>query len=140
MAEPIIVGSVVIPADAIFVRAVRAQGPGGQNVNKVSTKAEMHVDLGRAIGLDEGARERLRALVAGSLDREGKLLVTSQHTRDLQRNIEDARDKVCALIQRALVRPKRRRPTRPSRGAKERRLGEKKHRALAKESRRSHGD
>ena len=61
MSEPIVVGSVEIPADAIFARAVRAAGPGGQNVNKVSTKVELHVDLSRATGLDDFARARLRA-------------------------------------------------------------------------------
>ena len=137
MSEPIVVGSVEIPADAIFARAVRAAGPGGQNVNKVSTKVELHVDLSRATGLDDFARARLRALAANSLDRDGHLLVTSQLTRDRQRNLEDARAKVAALVLVALERPKRRRPTRPSRGAKERRLGEKKHRARIKADRRS---
>lgn len=122
------------------MRAVRAAGPGGQNVNKVSSKVELHVDLGRATGLDDAARGRLRALAAGSLDHDGNLLVTSQRTRDQSRNLEDAREKVCALVRRALERPKRRRPTRPSRSSDERRLGEKRHRARTKAARSSKDD
>lgn len=135
---PIVVRpDVVVPADALSMRAVRASGPGGQNVNKVSSKVELRVDLGRIAGLPADARARLRALTAGSLDAEGLLLVTSQRTRDQRLNLEDARDKVRALVARALVRPRPRRKTRPTRSSVERRLAEKKHRARTKSSRRS---
>ncbi len=137
MADPILISSLVsIPADAVEVRAVRSSGPGGQNVNKVSSKIELRVDLGRIVGLPSDAYERLLVLCRGRLDADGKLLLTSQKTRDQPKNLADARQKVRALVEQALIRPIRRRPTKPSRGAIERRLAEKKHNAQNKQARR----
>jgi len=139
--EPIIVSDhVVVQSWAVTMRAVRAGGPGGQNVNKVASKVELHVDLRGVVGLDEGAGRRLATLAHGSLDAEGRLLVVSQLTRDQHRNIEDARSKVLALIARALVRPTPRRKTRPSRASVQRRLDAKQHRARQKSSRRTRDD
>jgi ribosome-associated protein len=103
------------------MRAARASGPGGQNVNKVASKVELRVALDRVVGLDPSARTRLLALAAGRLDADGRLLVTSQRFRDQPRNLEDAVEKVRALIARALRPPKPRRPTGHARPA-ERRL------------------
>ncbi len=128
MAEPIRISTgVQVPANAITWRAVRSSGPGGQNVNKVASKVELRVDLNAVSGLDDGGRARLEALTASRRDSRGRLLVTSQRTRDQARNLEDAREKVRRLVAQALVVPRTRRRTRPSAGAVRKRLrGERK--------------
>jgi ribosome-associated protein len=140
MAEPLVVRpGVVVPAEAIEMRAVRSSGPGGQNVNKVASKVELRVDLSRATGMDDGARARLRTLAAGRLDADGWMLVTSQKTRDQRMNLEDARGKVRDVIAAALERPRRRRKTKPTRGSVERRIEDKKRRGQVKAIRRDPG-
>lgn len=133
---PIVVGSCTIPDSAVSIRAVRSSGPGGQNVNKVASKVELRVDLGAIVGIHPEALARLRALCSNQLDAEGKLLVVSQLTRDQHRNVEDAREKVRALVRQALVRPVPRRKTKPTRGSVERRIKEKKHHSRNKALRR----
>ena len=136
MPQPIsIAPGVTVPASAIEVSAVRSSGPGGQNVNKVASKIELRVDLARVSGLPLGARARLLALAAGRLDARGFLLVSSQRTRDQHRNLEDAREKVRALLARSLIAPRPRRPTRATAAARERRLGGKRRDATVKAGR-----
>ena len=124
-----------IPEAAVSFRAVRASGPGGQNVNKVASKVELRVDLGGIQGLDAAARGRLAQLTAARIDAEGRLLVTSQRTRDQGRNLEDARDKVRGLVARALVVPRPRRATGPTATSREARLRGKRLLASKKASR-----
>jgi ribosome-associated protein len=126
-----------VPGNAITMRAVRASGPGGQNVNKVSSKIELSVDVGLVEGLDEGALRRLAALAGRALGTGSVLRVTAQESRDRSRNLETAREKVRSLLERALVVPKRRRPTRPRAAKKEERLRGKKHAAALKAARRA---
>jgi ribosome-associated protein len=127
---------VVIPASELSFEAVRASGPGGQNVNKVASKVDLRFDLDATQVLYPETKERLRALFKNALDKDGRLCVTSQKTRDQARNLEDAREKLRDMILQALVRPKKRRPTKPSRGAVERRIGEKKRHGEKKATRR----
>jgi ribosome-associated protein len=133
----VVAPGVVVPAAAIAFRAVRSSGPGGQNVNKVASKVELRVDLAAIAGLDAAARERLLRFAARRVDADGRFVVTSQRFRDQPRNLEDARGKVAELLRRALVRPKRRRPTRASASSREARLRSKKHAALKKAARRA---
>jgi ribosome-associated protein len=138
MAEPIrIARGILIPDAAVAWRAVRSSGPGGQNVNKVASKIDLRVDLAAVTGLSAPARARLEALAASRMDADGKLVVTSQRTRDQLRNLEDARDKVKKLVERALREPRPRRLTQPSRGAVDRRLQRKHERSAVKRARRA---
>ena len=121
-----------VPGAAVTVRAVRASGPGGQNVNKLATKVELRVDLAAVEGLSEAERARLTELARRRLDAEGRLVVTSQATRTQARNLEDARAKVAALIRAALAAPVARRQTAPTAGARRRRLEDKKRRGAVK--------
>src|SRR5262245_4567232 len=136
----VVTEGVRVPAAALTMRAVRASGPGGQNVNKVASKVDLRVDLDAIEGLADPARDRLRALAGRRLDADGRLQVTSQVTRDQTRNLEDAREKVRALVAAALHEPKRRRPSRPTAAARERRIETKKHRGATKRLRGRPGD
>lgn len=127
MSEPLLVRpGLELPAASLSWTAVRASGPGGQNVNKVASKVELRFDPRAAPSLDLRTRERLVRFAGTRIDAEGRVVFVSQATRDQRQNLEDARSKLVELVLRALERDKPRRPTKPSRGAKERRLGEKK--------------
>lgn len=144
MNDPLVVnGSLTIPASDLSWEATRSSGPGGQNVNKVASKIWLRFDLPATLVLDGPTKERLRQLVAaggGQLDAEGRVLIGSQLTRDQARNLEDAREKLRMLILRALIRPTPRRPTKPTRSSRERRLTGKREHAERKQQRKSPKD
>jgi ribosome-associated protein len=141
MSDPLFVSpSLTVPAGELRFTAVRASGPGGQNVNKVASKVELRFDFERSKVLGPETKERLRALAQSRLDAEGAILIVSQLTRDRQRNLEDARQKLAELLVAAGRRPKRRRPTKPSRSAKETRLREKRRQGDRKRDRGSRAD
>jgi ribosome-associated protein len=127
---------ITIPETELHVAFARSGGAGGQNVNKVNSKVELRWSPVTSAALGEDDRAWLISKLRGRLTNAGELLVTSERTRDQAKNRADAQAKLVAIVAAALFRPKKRRATRPTRGSKERRIGEKKHRADIKKSRR----
>jgi ribosome-associated protein len=116
---------------------VRASGPGGQNVNKVSSAVQLRFDLSSSRSLPEEVRERLGRLAGHRLTRDRVIVIIAQRYRTQERNRQDALDRLIALIRRAAVPPTPRRPTKPSAASKERRLEAKARRATTKKRRRA---
>jgi ribosome-associated protein len=133
--EIVVNGTVRVPDRALAIRAVRASGPGGQNVNKVATKIDLRVDLDAIEGISEPALARLKALCRHRLDAEGRLMVSSQTERNQARNLEEALDRVRGLVAAALREPRSRKASRPSKASRERRLETKKRRGALKRER-----
>jgi ribosome-associated protein len=125
-----------IPRTELVYRASRAGGAGGQHVNTSSTRIELLWNVRTSQALDEAQRARVAAKLASRLDGEGWIRVVSSARRSQGQNREAAEERLVALVRAALVVPKRRKPTKPSRGAKEARLAEKKKRGDTKRQRR----
>ena len=129
-----------IPEDELHWSFARSGGPGGQNVNKVSSKVLLRWHPGSSKGLSEEVRARLLEIVRPRLTNEGDLLITSQKSRDQPKNIEDCKEKLAELLRQARQRPKVRKPTKPSRASKVRRVEAKRRQAGRKANRRVRGE
>jgi len=129
-----------IPAGELEIAFSRSGGPGGQNVNKVSSKVDLRWNPTTSMALTHDDRALLLERLRSRLTIDGTLIVTSTLTRDQLKNREDAMSKLTLIVRVALDRPKPRKPTRPSRSAKRRRIADKRHHAEIKRNRRGHDD
>jgi len=137
MLGDLVVGpGVVIPESELEWVAVRSSGPGGQNVNKVSSKIELRFAFERSSALAAPVKARLRAIAATRLDAVGRIRIVSQATRDRPKNLQNARHKLAALVRAALAAPKKRVPSAPTFGSRARRLEQKQRNARKKQARR----
>ena len=125
---------IAISESDIQIKFVRSTGPGGQNVNKVSTAAQLRFDVKNAALPDE-VRHRLMSLAGKKMTDQGELLITASRFRTQERNRQDAFDRLSALIRQSAVPPKIRKPTLPTRASNERRLRSKRHRGKIKQLR-----
>lgn len=132
----VVTQSIRIHADEFQWSYVRAGGPGGQNVNKVSSKAVLRWSVGKSRGLPDDVRARFRAQNHKRISAEGDFILTSQRYRDQDRNRQDCLEKLRGIVAQAAVRPKPRKPTKPTRGSREARLQVKRFRSRTKASRR----
>jgi len=123
---------ITISADHIKIRYIRSRGPGGQNVNKVSTRAQLMFDLKNCDVIPDAARKRLAKSAGRRLTEQGILIMESDRFRHQGRNRQETLNRLAQLIRKALVAPKVRRATKPTASARRRRLADKKHRGKIK--------
>ena len=134
---PHITPTLSIPTDELSCTYVRASGPGGQNVNKVSTAAQLRFDVRNSPSLTEEVKTRIIKLAGNKITQEGVLVIEAKRHRSQEQNRIDAESRLVTLILKALVRPKKRWPTKPSAASQARRVESKKRKGKAKRLRQS---
>jgi ribosome-associated protein len=141
MEDVVVSPRLTIPGDELAIAFSRSGGPGGQNVNKVSSKVELRWNPETSAAISAALRDDERAWLIerlrNRLTSDGTLIVTSSATRDQLKNREDATEKLALIVRTALARPKPRRATKPSRAAKRRRVADKRHHSEIKRNRTS---
>ncbi|MGB5093518.1 MAG: alternative ribosome rescue aminoacyl-tRNA hydrolase ArfB [Parvibaculum sp.] len=128
-------GRLHIDESELDITYIRASGPGGQNVNKVSSAAQLRFDVRQSPSLPDRVKARLEGIAGARLTKEGVIVITANRFRTQDANRKDAIDRLCALIAEAAIQPKSRVPTRPSLGEKRRRLESKVKRGASKKLR-----
>mgnify|MGYP000106046914 CR=1 FL=1 len=126
-----------VPLEEFEFRYDRSSGPGGQNVNKVNSKVTLRWSVVNSTSLPEEVRARLLQKLGGRITKNGEIVVASQRYRDQPRNQEDCLEKVRKMLEQVATAPKRRKPTKPTRGSRERRLKDKRVRSDTKRGRRN---
>ena len=140
MPDIVVTPRITIPGDELAFAFTRSGGPGGQNVNKVASKVELRWNPTTSAVLSADERAWLLERLKSRLTSDGTLIVTSTATRDQLKNRDDATSKLALIVRAALDRPKPRKPTKVSKGAKRRRVADKRHHAEIKRNRSSTGD
>ena len=140
MQDIVVTPRVTIPGDELAIAFARSGGAGGQNVNKVSSKVELRWNPTTSLALGDDDRAWLLQRLRSRLTSDGTLIVTSTATRDQGKNRDDATSKLALIVRTALARPRPRKATKPSRGAKRRRLADKRHHAEIKRNRSGRDD
>jgi ribosome-associated protein len=130
-----ITSTISIPDEDLRFTFSRSSGPGGQNVNKVNSKATLHFAVRTSPSIPDGIRERFLQKFGSRLTNDGDIVITSQESRDQPKNIDSCLEKLRQMILEVLHPPKKRRPTKPSKGSKRRRVEAKKRRSQVKEGR-----
>lgn len=133
---PRITRNIVIPDDEISLEFVRASGPGGQNVNKVSTAVQLRFDAAGSESLAPDVRERLLKIAGNRATDEGVVIIEAKRFRSQEKNRKDAMDRLAEMVRKAAVKPTPRRKTRPTASSREKRLSQKKRRSEVKRLRR----
>ena len=136
MADIVVTPRLTIPSGELEISFARSGGPGGQNVNKVSSKVDLRWNPTTSMALTHDDRSLILEKLKNRLTTEGVLIVTSTLTRDQLQNRADAESKLALIVKAALDRPKPRKATKPSKGAKRRRIADKRHNAETKRNRR----